>query len=296
MEIPDRQFETIATRYAFIAFTISSFGACIYMAVIQSFLLSVHYSKQKVKAPTSLELCFAITALWSFHRLLDSVIGLITSTFVLIMSPEEAVTEYYNLRRAPYNLKYWAGGAAESTFGWDGTVLLFNEVLVTWLVSQSLVLLLDTIIPIFRDIRQGNHQYIAVKLQTRAIELFNFTLNIYEKHNNKSSIGSGRSRSDGAWEDEKSNSQVIRLKRLQSDIPDKGQRTLNWDLTVDKNALDEMKETLGPPGGFGELGFNVASDRVCFGAMGIGTRFNLTFVLEAFGGEGLREEKRRRSR
>ena len=41
-------------------------------------------------------------------------------------------------------------------------------------------------------------------------------------------------------------------------------------------------ETLGPPGGFGEveLGFDVSKGRVRFGAMGIGTRLNLTFVLD----------------
>ena len=59
---------------------------------------------------------------------------------------------------------------------------------------------------------------------------------------------------------------------------------MSWDLTVDRHALDEMKETLGPPGGFGELGFSVAGDRVCFGAMGVGTRFDLTFMLDGQGG------------
>jgi hypothetical protein len=41
-----------------------------------------------------------------------------------------------------------------------------------------------------------------------------------------------------------------------------------------------MKETLGPPGGFGEMGFSVGKDGIRFEAMGVGTSFNLMFELE----------------
>ena len=74
--------------------------------------------------------------------------------------------------------------------------------------------------------------------------------------------------------------QTISLERRQDHSPTENERVLNWNFLVDKSALDEMKGVLGPPGGFGELGFNVAKDHVCFGAMGIGTSFNLTFELE----------------
>jgi len=76
-----------------------------------------------------------------------------------------------------------------------------------------------------------------------------------------------------------STTQKIGLQRKQSSSPKKG-RTLSWSLTVDKEALDEMKETLGPPGGFGELGFCVAKDEIRFEAMGVGTSFGLVFTVE----------------
>jgi hypothetical protein len=41
-----------------------------------------------------------------------------------------------------------------------------------------------------------------------------------------------------------------------------------------------MKETLGPPGGFGELGFCVGKDDVRYEAMGVGTSFGLVFAVE----------------
>lgn len=80
---------------------------------------------------------------------------------------------------------------------------------------------------------------------------------------------------------EKMSSQPISLERHQGDDPDEGARTLSWKIAIDKNALDEMKETLGPPGGFGEMGFNVTKEGVCFEAMGIGTRFKLEFELKS---------------
>lgn len=293
---PDRQFEEIAMNYASIAFLVSTLGACVYMTVIQYLLIRVHYSKQKIRSPTSTELCLVITALWSLHRALDNIAGFVIDANALIILPKGALTEYHNIRRVCYTLSCWTGWQPETSSGWDGINLLFHEVLVTWLIFQSIILVLETIIPLFRDIRQGNQQYIAVKFQMRVIDLCDFTRRVFENSNSKLYLNSDRGRADGQWEDEKARSQVIQLKRLQSDNPDKGQRTLSWDLTIDRNALNEMKETLGPPGGFGELGFNVASDRVCFGAMGIGSTFNLTFVLEELPSEVLKEEKRRKSR
>jgi hypothetical protein len=296
MEVPDRQFESIATKYALTAFIILNLGALIYLALIQVLLLKIHYAKQKVKAPSSLELSLVVTILWCFHRALNNVLGFIIDTVVLIKSPDEALPEYQSLRRGSYNLGYWTKGLGQTAPGWDGLALLSWEVLVTWLLFQAFVLLLDTVIPVFRDIRSGNHQYIAVKFQTRVIELFDFGQRLYVGDGIGSPTDGSRIRTEGFWEDEKINSQLVRLKRLQTDIPDKGQRILTWDLTIDKNALDEMKETLGPPGGFGELGFTVGSDRVSFGAMGVGTDFNLTFVLEVPGNEGSKKQRRRKSR
>lgn len=296
MDDSDRQFESTATKYALLAFTISTFGALLYLALIQLLLLKIHYSKQRIKAPNSRELSLVVTILWCFHRALDNILGFIIDTCVLIISPKETLTEYQNLRCDSYNLAFWAKGRAETTLAWDGIVLLSLEVFITWLLSQGLVLLLDCIVPVFRDIRSGNHQYIAAHLQARVLELFDFAQKLREINDFRSPLEESRTRNEDFWEDEKVNAQLVRLKRLQTDIPEKGQRTLTWDLTIDKNALNEMKETLGPPGGFGELGFNVGSDRVSFGAMGVGTDFNLTFVLEAPSKEKPKKDRRRKSR
>lgn len=293
MEVLDRQFETLATHYALTAFIISTFGALIHLALIQVLLLKIHYSKPTIKAPTSLELCAAVTVLWCFHRALDTVLGFLIDTVVLLLSPEEILAEYQAHRRELYSLMYWTGRGDESATAWAGIILLCCEVLTTLLISQSVVLLLDTIAPIFSDIRMGNHKDVAVKLKNRVADLLYYLRGLYNDENEKSHQKGTRIGNEGMREDEDINFQLISLKRLQMSIPDKGQRVLNWDLTIDKNALNEMKETLGPPGGFGELGFNVASDRVSFGAVGIGTSFNLTFVLEACRTEISGAERRR---
>lgn len=291
--VSDRHFEAIALNYASIAFKISTLIAFAYMTVIQYLLLKVNRSKLQVTSPTSFEQCLVIGALWIFHRIVDSLTYFIIDAVVLVLSPQEALGPYRNFRGA-YNIRYWARGTTESGTVLPGLVLLFYEVLLTWLISQSIVTLFDTLIPIFRDIRL-DHQYVAVKFQTRCIELFDFSRRIYQEDTSKRPLNSSSVRL-GYFGNEKTNSQAVNLKRHQSDNPNEGQRVLNWDLTIDKRALDEMKETLGPPGGFGELGFNVASDKVCFGAMGVGTSFNLTFVLERAESEILMEDKRRTSR
>lgn len=280
MDVLDRQFDTITTNYASVAFWLSSFGAFCYLIITQLLLLGIHYSNQKVKAPTPLELNLIVTVLWCFYRALDNAFEFLYGLFVYIVAPNDVFTQYQSLRQESYSLKYWYSGESGSGGGWDGIIVLLSEVLVTWLVFQSLILFLDTILPAFRDIRLGNHQYLAVKVQSRVLELFDFGRRVYEGSSRKDPRVESKVLSKKLWEDDNVSWELIRLKRFQMSTPSKGQRTLNWDLTIDKNALKEMKETLGPPGGFGELGFDVASDRVSFGAMGIGTSFNLTFLLE----------------
>ncbi|KAB8305172.1 hypothetical protein EYC80_004462 [Monilinia laxa] len=86
-----------------------------------------------------------------------------------------------------------------------------------------------------------------------------------------------------------SQEQIIELSRQRTESLKNGdhERKLDWRLVIDEEALNEMKEMLGPPGGFGELGFNVAKDRVCLGAVCRGSSFVLTFELED------REEEKR---
>jgi hypothetical protein len=95
-----------------------------------------------------------------------------------------------------------------------------------------------------------------------------------------------------------SNRQIIYLERRQTDHPNEGQRILSWNIVVDSEAMNEMKETLGPPEGFGELGFNISRDGVRFEAMDVETSFNLMLKLMEEGKDGLQivnKSKRKRT-
>lgn len=291
----DRQFGTAAINYASFAFSMTTIFVFTCMTFIQYFLLKANRSKTTSKAPTSFELCLLITAFWTTHRILDQVLIWCMDKFASLILLDDDLLAYYEMRRFSYGVKYWTENPVESTAQSGVLELIFYDVLLTWLISQSIVFILDTIIPLFRDIRKGNQEYVVVKLISRTIEILGFIRQLYEKESpNLCRFPRRRSQNDGSWDDKEMNSQLIRLEQMKSEIPEKGQRALSWDLTVDKAALDEMKETLGPPGGFGELGFNVSIDRVCFGAMGVGTRFELTFVLEA-SSEAMKDERRRKS-
>jgi hypothetical protein len=273
-EIPELRHQGLAAKYAFFSFILSGLGAGLYMIAIQYLILKVRYIKSRAKPPSSLETGILVTALWLIHRLLDTVLNFTLGIFVLVSAPPGTLASYLVLRQDEYSLVSWAGCHTE----WRGTALLYHEVISTWLLSRGILFCINTLVPLIRD----HPQDLTLRFQMRCLELFYFFQAFNQNAPSTPDLHPrprlGKVRSAGAG-DLPTNVQAINLKRYQDETP-KGQRTLSWDLTVDKQALDEMMETLGPPGGFGELGFSVSGDRVSFGAMGIGTRFNLTFVLE----------------
>ncbi|KAH8588676.1 hypothetical protein B0O99DRAFT_693242 [Bisporella sp. PMI_857] len=300
-DVPDRWSDEHCQAGNFLVFasTVSTLVACLYMSLIQYLLLKTHRSKPSPKSPTSPELYFVITVLWILHRVLSGIINLIVDTSVRFVLSQDEWLMYQFLRSTHYGYSLqnsMLGSSFQPTPEWNGFSVLIYEVLATWLISSSINTVLDTIIPLVRNIRK-DPQAAIVKLPYRCLELLDFARELTRKSVPEPGMRIERPRGGSLVGNEKGVVQVINLKRHQSRNPVKEERILNWDLTIDKSALDEIKETLGPPGGFGELGFNVSGDRVFFGAMGVGTRFNLNFVLGARGSgnrpAGLKDHRRR---
>ena len=270
-DILDRQFTSSAEIFASVAFAISTACACVFMVMLQYILLKIHSSKKGPKSPRPLEIYLIVTFLWTLHHIFDSAIYVgVIATVSVFLSPDEK-QEYRHLRTTGYDLGYWLWGR-HMPKPWDELRLLSFQVLITWLVSQGIALVLSTLIPLLQAVWR-NPRSVLLKLHIRSLELLDFLKEIDRKPLIIPSI-----RPEGFLDGRFSKSgtgttHVINFRRHQTHDPGEEGRTLNWDLTIDKSALDEMKETLGPPGGFGELGFNVASDRVFFGAMGVKTRY-----------------------
>jgi hypothetical protein len=161
------------------------------------------------------------------------------------------------------------------TLIWREVTSILRTVIITWSIHLGLVFFLDTLIPFLRDLRQ-NRQKSLQKVEIRVKEIYSFSKSTFQDPFTSFFNVTPGETSDGLF---KAKGQPIYLERHQTDHPSKGQRRLSWNVVVDKDAMDEMKETLGPPGGFGELGFSVARDGVRFEAMGVGTSFNLMFRL-----------------
>jgi len=267
----DRQLTSDAESFASVAFAISTACVCVFMVVLQYFLLKVQSSKKGPKSPRPLEIYILVTLLWMLYRIFDSAIyvAALASGSVFSSSPLDEM-EFGDLRATSYHLGYWLWGT-DNLSSWDGLRLLFSQVLATWLLSQGMVLIFYTLIP-FLHAAWRSPQRVAIKLHSRSLELLDFLKEINRKPLIIPCIRSEASLGEKFPRSGTETTHVIHFRRHQTHDASE-ERILNWDLTIDKSALDEMKETLGPPGGFGELGFNVASDRVFFGAMGVKTRY-----------------------
>ncbi|KAH6693341.1 hypothetical protein BKA61DRAFT_683864 [Leptodontidium sp. MPI-SDFR-AT-0119] len=245
----------------------SKFTACVCMLALQYLLLKIHRLRKVLAVeviPKASEVWIGVAAFWMGQLLLDvSAIAILKVVFNILFGPGFAADEkssYASISRIPGFIR-----------------VLMDRILVSWMLHHSLVTLLDIIIPFTRDRRRNPHRELT-NVISRTSQLLTFihsiTLgspaNIAPHIPLKIFIQDSNSRST---------TQTVRLQRTQSDHPNEGQRTLAWNLVVDKDALDEMKETLGPPGGFGELGFSVGGYGVRFEAMGVGTSFVLDFEI-----------------
>jgi hypothetical protein len=232
--------------------------AC-WMILVQVFLLKIQHIYQtnpRNRPLTSFEKCIIGIAFWTVFVVgkfgTRIIINLSTSLF--ISTGREKGTNTDNIEQH----------GRSSTAG-----ELVYKVLATWLIHKAVNFILETALP-FWDEMAGDSDKARRKLEARASELLDSIQDLIrgQRLGHKRVHVMHRS------------GQEISLDRRQINNPMEGQRTLDWNIVVEKTALDEMKETLGPPGGFGEMGFNVSKDGVCFEAMGVGTRFNLKFSSE----------------
>ncbi|KAG0645522.1 hypothetical protein D0Z07_8563 [Hyphodiscus hymeniophilus] len=181
------------------------------------------------------------------------------------------------------NAGIWALRVIPAAWTWQNAfILLFWETMITWLISLGLSVRTSLAQRTMEALQDP--QKVFARFKRRSLELTNFAGSLLPGNDNLTTqpgaTNSHRRKSKSVCNNDSKYIQNIRLRRYQEENARDGQRTLNWDLKVGPEALKEMMETLGPPGGFGELGFNITKDQVCFGAMGVGTRFNLTFILE----------------
>ena len=229
------------------------------MVLLQPGLLKVQYYTRhnpRLKPLSTFEICAVVAASWIFYMLLSSVARALLRTALGLPGAD------------------WAAGMG----AYYGIRFLFYRTLWASVLHRGVTFALEHVIPLCLALR-ADSEAVQQRIRARSVEVVAFIRAV--------DWGRGHVAGFGLWkvpafaEAEKAACQAISLERQKSRDPLEGSRTLSWNIAVDKSALDEMKETLGPPGGFGEMGFNVTGEGVCFEAMGIGTRFNLSFSLQA---------------
>jgi hypothetical protein len=243
------------------------------MVVMQLGLLKVqYYSRQnpRLKPLSTFEICFVIAVLWILYIALAGV-----TTGILGFVSSFSGT---NRGGEPYGRRY-------------GVVFLFYKTVWTWVLHRGLTFGLENVDSFWTALRTDSTG-IRKKIEFRLLEV----AESLREMDWSQPLGAGLVVGDSQRISEKKACQSISLERHKSRDPVEGARTLTWNIAIDKKALDEMKETLGPPGGFGEMGFNVTGEGVSFEAMGVGTRFNLSFSLRKSksGEQGTRSPKKRK--
>lgn len=290
VRLPDRHNVDTAFSLARTAFVVSNIVVILYMTATQYLLFRIRFSKSRIRPPNSAEKIGTVITLWIVHRLFDVSLSALTDGAVKAAFGKEIALHYRLLRYGPaFDIGYWVLIPVPWTWR-NNTQLIFWEVLVTWFlyfcISLSIIL-----IPLSLEARQNPRRLLA-RGRMRWLELITFAKMMFHEEDPVLHFFSTSSWERSRERETKKIGQTIQLQRHQEEVPFDRQRILNWDLGIDKEALAEMMETLGPPGGFGELGFNITTGKVCFGAMGIGTRFNLNFVLEP----DMKEEKLKESK
>jgi len=267
----DRHFTTTARSFALVSFTVSIICDCVFMILLQFVLLKAHNAKKNLKSPRPLEIYIVVTLLWTFHWIFDSTINSLTIFGIsFLLSPNEK-DQYRDLRAQYHRLEFWLHDSVKPS-SCDGLRLLFFQILATWLISQGIILVFYSVIPLLHAI-WWSPQRVIQKLYSRGMELLDILKEINRKPLIIPYVCSEKCPGEKLSRTGMETTHAISFRRHQTHDPGAEERILDWDLTIEKSALDEMKEILGPPGGFGELGFNVAEDRVFFGAMGVKTRY-----------------------
>ncbi|CAD6445763.1 95cdee2a-69a2-406e-8d5c-203a7db946c5-CDS [Sclerotinia trifoliorum] len=302
-----------ALNLAFTTFLLSNILAWFFMIIIQYILFKALYqhrqqnppqnqhqhsyhkspnrtytstsSQPYIRGPSTGETYLFIGGLWMIYGFVDAILTFFLDTVIYIITSRETGLAYTNQRNKVYNMRYWAGGVENGMLGYGRLFVL--EVITTWFLSQIFILVSDVLIPLYQEL-QRDHRIVVARMQSRVWELEQFVrmmdwksdcdseFMLRDKEEERKGSGSGDEGGNGNQE------QIIELSRQRSESLENGdnERKLDWRLVIDEDALNEMKEMLGPPGGFGELGFSVARDRVCLGAVSRGSSFMVTFGLE----------------
>ncbi|KAK8908237.1 hypothetical protein QC760_004088 [Botrytis cinerea] len=275
----------------------------------------------ELQAPSPSETYLLIALFWLIHSLFNALLTTLLNTFVSLLSTPETTNTYLEWRSTIYNLHYWTFGTGDHESHIYGFAkLLVLEVILSWVLSQAFQWVMDTMIPFLEELRGDYDVRGGLRsVERRTREIYKFMGMIDWRHDfdfshSQSSSASLLHHDDASISPDENHQQkreqIIELSRQRSESlsAEKGtqERKLDWKLIIDASALNEMKEMLGPAGGFGELGFSVARDRVCLGAVSRGSSFMVTFGLEGVqgdeaggkegGSEGKRGEKKERRR
>ncbi|KAF7952711.1 hypothetical protein EAE96_005942 [Botrytis aclada] len=352
LEHQSEVISSIPLNLAFTSFLIENLFAWLWMIGIQYFLFKVLYQHQhqpqtrsrhrsekslrsshssncenpasEIQAPSASESYFLITLFWLLHSLLNTLLISLLNTCVSLLSTPETTHTYLEWRSTIYNLHYWAFSTGNASPIHGFAKLLVLEVIFSWFLSQVSHGVMDTIIPFLGELRRDyDFRGLWRSMGRRTREIYKFMLNVDWRHDFEFSpsshaqlLNGGEASMSPDENPAQQREQIIELSRQRSESlsSEKGtqERKLDWKLVIDASALNEMKEMLGPAGGFGELGFSVARDRVCLGAVSRGSSFMVTFGLEegegggsgsrggdrgsGSGSEGKRGERRERRR
>lgn len=245
-----------------------------WVIVLQIPLLKTHQirrsnSRPVESIPTTTELCLVTIIFWIIQFLFQSTLTVLIFYFF-----------YQPLRT---NLEEW-----RDTVATDILLKLMRMFSATWGVHLVLVTLLDFVLPSLHTLYfhpEANILHLRSRYRTLIKFLWLLVLNSsgdkISAQLAKPSAPRQRKGASLALHNANGTCNDVRLERSRAQIMVKGHRALDWNLAIDSAAMNEMKETLGPPGGFGELGFCVQKDGVKFECMGPGTNFSLTFKLES---------------
>jgi hypothetical protein len=244
-------YETAVTL-ARAAATISNTVVVLYFVAIQFLLIRVQSSKSKI-GPTTTETQVAVTALWTVHRIVDYFFSNFITVSIRTFWSKKFALEYQNVRNeAALDLGHWWIPDPSSWTWRSSFALIFCEIMATWLMFTSTSLGISLVKRV-KETRQSPHM-VFTPFKHRCFELAYFMGNLFQEAMDPAvqSAATNVQRLDKRKmrEDDSYHGQRIELRRHQDENPVDGQRTLNWDMKVDRETLREMMETLGPPGMF----------------------------------------------
>jgi hypothetical protein len=239
----------------------------LWVLIFQIPLLKIHYIRKTTSqppetVPTTTELYIASVLIWILQIFVET--GVI---FVFGLFTENGSSLYFGT---------WNAVAFVSL------QRLFRQVVATWGLHLALIALLEFAVPSlhamhFHPGATMLHMHARYRNFIHFLPLIASTQPSPKGPPATSARAAPRQRAASLSTRNKTSSNEVKFERSRAETLENGRRVLDWSLVIDPVAMSEMKETLGPPGGFGELGFCVQSDNVKFECMGPATNFSLTF-------------------